>query len=610
METIEPDNDSTIGTDPTLARDGGDPDSKPPTIRLRGRPGPKPKIRPPMPVADTDGVEIMSDDAGDTGTVNASSEAPPTSQPDSDILPSGKKKLPPTPALTNIRRAEDQSISNWLTTIKSGGAPIRIAIHRNRPTMHNGKNTKGYLQTVSDMITDEELQQLFGGGTYDLRVTKRNESGQYVYWTSTTIDVGGDPRTDNLPGQAPSGQPAAAPVDRTVENRLMSMVERDLENARQIRDTPPRGADLGQLSAMMKPYELQIENLQRQLEARDIQMRDLIASKDKSDPFQAKMLDKLIDGDSARVGAVRDQLMSEIRVVKENAREDEKRLRDQYERDLSLARTQHQREMDQIKASHERELASIRMAFDTQKEVLSGQNRALERDNVELRSDVKSLRDKKEPSILDKAKELEAIKKAVGGDETETAEKSTIEKVADAAMSSDKLFDFLGKWVGGKPAPGAAQQQLQAQQQGPKFVRQRSTGQVFARQADGQYAAVQPPNRRRRQQPVAAAGGVAQGEVGADGQVAEEEAVEVQIDHADIERAVGFLEAAFRNNIQIENVISTARSAVPEAIVVAIRDLGIDKFLTQVVKLPSTSPLSTQAGRNWCRKLGKALIEE
>jgi len=39
-----------------------------------------------------------------------------------------------------------------------------------------------------------------------------------------------------------------------------------------------------------------------------------------------------------------------------------------------------------------------------------------------------------------------------------------------------------------------------------------------------------------------------------------------------------------------------------------LRDHGVDGFMSKVAKLQSASPLASQAGRNWVRKVGKALV--
>jgi hypothetical protein len=76
-----------------------------------------------------------------------------------------------------------------------------------------------------------------------------------------------------------------------------------------------------------------------------------------------------------------------------------------------------------------------------------------------------------------------------------------------------------------------------------------------------------------------------------------------------IKVAVDFLESAFRGGQDPAEVATSVRSMIPADVLAAIRELGIDGFLEKVAKLDGSSPLASQAGRNWSRKLGKSLLE-
>jgi hypothetical protein len=76
---------------------------------------------------------------------------------------------------------------------------------------------------------------------------------------------------------------------------------------------------------------------------------------------------------------------------------------------------------------------------------------------------------------------------------------------------------------------------------------------------------------------------------------------------------VNYLERAFQSRQAPEVVAQSGRTAIPDNIIGWIRDndsrgtSGVDLFMSKVAKLPGTSPLQTQAGRNWLRKVSKAL---
>ncbi len=60
----------------------------------------------------------------------------------------------------------------------------------------------------------------------------------------------------------------------------------------------------------------------------------------------------------------------------------------------------------------------------------------------------------------------------------------------------------------------------------------------------------------------------------------------------------------------------TGRSSIPTDILAWIRERhteqvsGVDLFMTKVAKLPGSSPLASQAGKNWLRAVGALLVGE
>jgi hypothetical protein len=74
--------------------------------------------------------------------------------------------------------------------------------------------------------------------------------------------------------------------------------------------------------------------------------------------------------------------------------------------------------------------------------------------------------------------------------------------------------------------------------------------------------------------------------------------------------AISYLEKAFSGNQEPATVATSVRPFLAEEIMQSIQSVGIDVFFAKVAKLPSASPLSSQAGKNWVRKVGKALVGE
>jgi hypothetical protein len=84
-----------------------------------------------------------------------------------------------------------------------------------------------------------------------------------------------------------------------------------------------------------------------------------------------------------------------------------------------------------------------------------------------------------------------------------------------------------------------------------------------------------------------------------------------EIDPQQMAQAVGLLERAFAGNQEPEVVAQSAVSMIPPDVMECLRRMGLEEFLVKVAKLPASSPLlANQAGKNWIRKFGKALVGE
>lgn len=307
--------------------------------------------------------------------------------------------------------------------------------------------------------------------------------------------------------------------------------------------------------------------------------------------MRAKMFEALLDGDSARVTHLRTTHDSELRMLKENHREDEKRMRDAFERDKADLKSAHDREISLMRQTNELQLQAAKASFETSKAVLEADNRRLQRENDELKSDNKELRAKKEKGPLEIVKEADQIKEVLGVGDGE--DKSGWEKAAEmlpsAIEAAKSYFKPGGDGQQQQAAQGGQQQALQPKR---KVVVDKTSGQRFILEADGTMS----PAKKKPPPPP---------QPGPNG-----EPPIPQIAPETISTIINYLERAFTGNQEAEVVAQSGRAMVPEEIVTAIRDHGVDGFLSKVAKLPSTSPLSNQAGRNWMRKVGKALVGE
>lgn len=579
LAMVQPENREDEDAPPAVMNGNG--------VHAAGEPLPGENNTPPDPKPDT--VEEVADPPPVFDAATGRFKPKPPVVAKTDAVPRPGK----TPEEVADRRMEDLTIFEYMQTL-AGAGPIQIQLHRQRPKMFKGKDVAGYLGKYDELITEDDIREEHGGGTYTIQINRQNTQGKFVYFRARTVTIAGDPIPPG--GIAVEADTSASRVAEAREraeskssDRLIDMVEKQIERAE-----GKSSGSFEQMKIMMRPIEIQLEHAMKTIESQNERLVE--QGKAPVDPYTHKMLDKLIDQDTARVAAVTAKYESEISQLKAYAREDEKRALDRHERETARLERSHADQVALIRQSAEINLAAATMAAGSQKTVLEGENRRLEREIIEMRAELKELRAKKDQSLPEKIKEIESLRGALGSDDEDEKEKSTFEKVVEIAVNSDKLIGLAGKFLGpADPATVAAAAKAKADaiaaaKPKPKpgrVMQDKKTGETFTTDAAGNRI----PVRARRQ-------------------VQEGETPELQIDPAQVAGATQLLELAFSNNHDPQVVATSVKSQIPEGILQAIRETSIDDFLIKVAKLPSTSPLLTQAGRNWTRKLGKALTGE
>ena len=513
------------------------------------------------------------------------------------VEPSKKEKAVAVPGaskvLQQMHNNEDRNLKDWLEEIAPGGA-IRVKVTRQHPKMWKGLNVGGNLATYTQRIDEDWIRDHHGGGDFYLIVQKPKPSGAgWQYAGGRVLNIAGDPRTDDVYRDKSDAAPnqAASPASGIVDRALGSL-ERQLEREQQRQQQHvSHGPDTETMRMMMGPMQKQVDQMSAMLREKDAQLMDAQRAKPaERDEFRDKMLDKLLDGDSARINALRSQYESELRQVKQSAMDNESRLRDSFDRDKLSITMSHERELNALKSAYDMRVAGQEVGANASRTLMDGEIRRLQADLSEAKSELASLRLKKDKTILEQASEFAAIKEAIGeisGDDPK--EKSSWEKIAEVASNLPIVQNALTKMGG-----GGEQQQPQPPQAPQAPPRSRlltgPDGNLYRQLPDGQVQLV----RRRAQ--AARPGSVP--------------APAPEIPAATIKIAVDFLESAFRGDQDPVQVATSVRSMIPAEVLSAIREHKIDGFLDNVAKLDGTSPLSGQAGRNWTRKLGKALLEE
>lgn len=545
-----------------------------------------------------DAVPVETSPSGDTPATTGMAKAP------------SKLSKP----LQELQFTQDKTLAEYCKDLGIENGMVRIDIFRHEPEraldQKSGKFVKvsGFLESVKNLIDESYLQEKHGGGKYKLRInTPQGPNGKFHYFKMVELEVGGEPRLDFLPKTSvmPDPAPAAAgsaespSIVRDVLNVMKDQIDKANDRSKETGVDPSMSA----LLSMMKEQNQTMAQEAREMRAQIIALQNRPVEKVPDDGYKDKLLTSLIDGDSARIQAVRAQYDSELRIARDNMDKLETRLRDSFDRERQRIEDTHRREIDMLKSSHEmtiqllrqsheQAIASTKISLDTSKEVLNAQVAQLKREVDTLREDNKELREKKEKSPLELAKDFKTYKEVFG--EGDGNEATTVDKIVEALP---QVVDGVGTIINQR-FPSQAQKQAAAQQAAPQRPQ-------IMRAPDGTMYA----QRGNQLVPVRKKGQVVQVPPTAEGQPPRE--VEIPaIDPEKVTMAISYLERACTGNQDPSVVAQSAKPFVPEEILRAISELGIDVFLSKVAKLPSASPLMNQAGKNWVRKVAKALVGE
>lgn len=539
-----------------------------------------------------------------------------------------------------------QSLMDWLRGLGDIGSDFQICIYRKEPRMWLGKSIEGYIERHNEKIDEEQIREMYGGGTYNVQLKLPDPKGTYQFFKSHVLRIAGDPKLkDSGPmANAPTNE-AQAPVKQAMEVMVDQVRQ---ANLRAERGGGGGGMDPSQMAGMIaaaqSPLLQTIDMLKGELAAARVDAQQ--ARIQPPDPMRDRILDKVMADDSQRMETLRMAHASEIAQLKQSAVDLERSLRDRADRDQQRMLQQHESQTAVLRSSYEmtimslkesqaREMSSQTMMASTRDTVGTAEVKRLERENTELRLEVKELRAQKEKPLLTQIKELEELKSLLGDDKDDEG-KPSWERMLDAVGNSKAALAMVSKLAGGdEKAAGGAPGQPQLPPPHVPFTGQ--DGNLYVHDGQGNVAPVQRPLKlKKRPRPAVAAAppppppAPPPADAPADQQAAyeaeraaHEEAAKA---HADammaqqaseiprdmVQAAVVYLEGAFRGNQEPSVVAQSLRSQglVPDSVFQFMRDQGVDALLEKVARLEASSPLATQAGRNWVRKVAKGLLGE
>jgi hypothetical protein len=548
------------------------------------------------------------------------------------------ERVPPEPrtskVLREMRDEEEQSLREWIDGLAGDGA-IRVAIRRKKPMIGpNGENVAGSLETVEERIDEDYLREVWGGGQFEIRTFKPNAKGTYEYFKTRTLSIAGEPKMNGRVLVGGAAAPVAAEEDGLAERAFQVMernAQRAQDRAEKLEQMGQRsgGLDLSALQALQAPVLAELAEARASV--RELQQQVLAAATRPApaDPFRDKMLDRMMDGDTARIEALRTQYDTRIEKMQDSFDDRMRRLEEKHADELKSQEKRHEREIALTERGSDMQTKSADVAYNARVDALKSENDRLNRELTEARGRIGSLELRKDQTITDKADELIKIKEALeglGGGDGDDKNKAWYEKVIDAVGNSEVAMGFINK-IGGATGAGGpeAQQQQPMQQQmmppvGVPF--QGPDGNIYVRNPDDSMSQIDPA-ALRQQRALAAARKKrkAQAAVAPAGEAAvapEAPLVEIEEDEpkpkarppkaSEVRAALAFMENAIRSNADPAMFGATARNLIPSEILAYMQQVGIDEFLNNA-KLEIGSPLTTQAGRNFARKVFRYLTE-
>jgi hypothetical protein len=531
-----------------------------------------------------------------------------------------KAPKPPPPAadpMADVTRDADamsaSELKEYLGNLTASNAEMQFALSREKPTLFKGVPCHGMIDKFFEAPDEDDIRATYGGGTYKLVIHRRDATGKMKYVTTRRFSIAGDPILTSLPGY--EGKDTAAPVVVSPGGKAADaaihvlQTEVDRMRQREDRNMQQSGFDPALIQMLQAPFAAQMTEMSQTI--RDLQTQLLsktdqavaAAAQRPDTHFQDNLLEKMFTSDATRLEAMREAHASELRQLRESHRDELRKLKDDHSDAIKAIDKRWEQVVTAITGAKDTESRIIGSAKDSEIRSLEAgyklQISMLEREIAQLRADfaksegeVGALRAKKDKTLVEQANEINEIKEALGVGEDKEERGGiggTLERIVESVLENpEAIGDLLGMR---KTAEAAPQESAAARVQAKRVaIAQRKAAQVNAAPVAGQAAPAVPAVAGAPAEPAA----LPKPERPAEG---------------DIKLAVTFIENAIRSGTEPEVFAESTRSLVPRNVMAYLEAVGIDEFLGTVSSLDAASPLRTQAGRNWIRKVAKYLVE-
>jgi len=514
-----------------------------------------------------------------------------------EMVSATEEEVHDTPVRRQIREQDEQGLLDYLNSLQSE-TPIKVTVERLQPKTHQGRNIAGTLESYEESISEEDIKEYFGGGKYKLVIRTPDAKGSWRYAAARTIQIAGDPKVDNLIDTSSSMQSPDAV--KAAMRMSESMAERALRRADEERERAMAGSKDSSLEFVMA----EMAALREQMASKDERIFELVTKKPESSAAEL-LLGKAIEGESARITAMRSQIDSELRIKNEMHKAEIDRLHDRYEAIAARQDDAHKREIANLERTFASQMESLKTAHNS---VVEGYKREivhLDRQLTVAQTEVAELRARKDKGLVESMTEMAAVKEAIdafSGRDDDDKPSSTWERIANTVMGSPLAEGVAARLSGGvtnEAVMAAANSRPEADEE-PEIPLNRPVqlpdGRIIVRQADGTI--LQLRTKRAPAVPVP--------DPNAD-------PTEAIVTDEEMTRAIQFMESALAGDTDPGDFARAARNLVPSLTSGPLQELlktqGVDAFLVRVAKLSPGSSLLSQAGKNWTRKVAAALLE-
>jgi hypothetical protein len=352
--------------------------------------------------------------------------------------------------LADQRDADQRAVLDWLNAIAPQG-PVKVRIERRAPRNGpNGENICGVLETVEDRIDEEYIGEQWGGGTFMIQSYLPNAKGGFAFGPARQLRLAGPPKMHGrvLAGEAPAAVAASPAGGDPLADRAITGFERIADQERRRADRLEQelraggGHDADTLKYLIESTNAQMQALREQATALQQQLIQQV-TKPPSDPLRDRIFEQAVTGESKslqeqqaryeqRLDKLRDDHATELRQLRQSHEDDVKRIESRHERSIAEVSKAHDREISSLKEAHARELRQLERGQDGASKALEIANGArvssLEAENKRLgaelaatKTELATLRDKKDKTPAEQLSELAKLKenmdKLTGGGE-------------------------------------------------------------------------------------------------------------------------------------------------------------------------------------------------